>query len=410
MTNTHNIEIWGIDESGTLGKDITFCISQLDEEYEYLPFLYNLAYFDELIVDKHRFMHKLENDTPQVYEFLKAIKNCDKIDFKIYSMLSCNQIDIISKFINLEFDSIFLTRGKLHEGIEKSDEDILWESFSELNRFDRRKEKNYYAQHQYLKNKLNSYDDYLDKFIKSYSSFLIFNNEYKRAKIINDPKIEPFLVLTFVDGGMPHSCWYTLIQDKHTPIYGVARGDETHPSMYIAGVLANSYRFLSQKRHSFIFSDYNIENILPTTRPELEDMIKVYERFKEIANSPTYSNRVKIMGDIDKYIPIIKNIIPYLLHKEIRHNKRYKYTIFEHHLGELEDLRKRDYIIYTDDMEDKVSEFDCKKISLNVLAKKLDVFIGDLQTLVDEIVLSQGRSSKITKKLTYIKTRIVPFL
>lgn len=112
------------------------------------------------------------------------------------------------------------------------------------------------------------------------------------------------------------------------------------------------------------------------------------------------------MGDIDKYLPTVKNIIPFLLHKDVRHDSRFKYTIYEPFLGEFENIKERDCIIFTDDMEEKSELYNCKKVSINSIAEKFEKFLDELTSLADKIILTQDKSQKVDKKLTFFRKKI----
>lgn len=154
---------------------------------------------------------------------------------------------------------------------------------------------------------------FMESFIKAYGFKTIVEDLKNTSKLLRNPTITRYLVISQIDGGFPFVFWWNYFLSNQppssrfsagqTPIYGITKGDEYYPVTGMAGNIAT----ITNSLHGMLYP-HNIKEI---DRMPQEEVNEFYSACCALRNVPKFHKRVLFFGKID---PELQYSIPYLLH------------------------------------------------------------------------------------------------
>jgi len=331
------VEYNGFDETGKIGKEIFIIRVGIDRRNYFRPYIYNILHFGQLIINKEDLRSK---DIRQKNGYLRNILKDPSIDVDFYMFPVEYQIEVFNRFINKEFEKLFKYRKLLVNGLFMQKDKLIRELNNKLEEFH---DLINFTEH--LRNYMNPIL-YVELFLKSYAYRMVYPRLARISKILKNPTINDYKVISFIDGGYPFCFWYhsflscarkftnlSRFNFSNTPIFGISNGDEYFPVIMIAGNIATLL-----KPHTY---PHGIKEV-----PKPDKCFDFDEFYTEYVGSfypPRFQNRILFVGRIPKEL---QYSIPAIMHREsyyyniyepfrIRYNKEGSIESFEKKMGKI---------------------------------------------------------------------------
>lgn len=413
------IEINGFDEAGNIGKNLRFVRVGMDSENQLRPFVYNLLHFGSITTSKDRlagFSEKVKK------EYLLKIHKDPTIHVNHYNFPVECQLDVLRQFTLREHANLYRLRGNLMRSItpwfrcsicrsdycytEKPTKCPSCSAASDsITPIENRAPQEVTAAISYLK-RYEKTPYFMESFMKAYGFRRIVEDLKNTSRLLRNPTIDRYCVISQVDGGFPFVFWWKqFFEAQHpesrfstlqTPIYGITKGDEYYPVTGMAGNIATITNSLST-----VVYPHNVKEVegMP-----LDDLNEFYSAFRELREVPKFHKRVLFFGKIE---PELQYSIPYVLHVNDGDYPIYEPFRINLKLGNLRQFYKtfgyseKDIVVSgelrsREDNETKRA-FEERKLEITPCSDYVSLF-GELLSKIDETAdVSNLNSSQIAK-------------
>jgi hypothetical protein len=305
------VELNGFDETGIIGKYLRFTRVGIRKENELRPFVYNLLHFGSVTATKD-FLNGMD-DAAKI-RYVRTILADPAIDVSQYVFSSDHQIDVLRQFSMLEGKSLFRTRGEIIAERARAGPES---SFGIIANYLLR-----YARSPF----------WMEAFMKSYGFRMIVEDLLNTSRVLRNPGILDYRVISQIDGGFPFAFWWqTFLSPGNapprfsthvTPIYGITKGDEYYPVVSMAGNIA----YISNTVTGMMYP----QAVTQLPRMRMDRLNLFYDEYSSRVATPRSLKRVLFVGGIPRDL---KYSIPYILHSKSNYNLVYEPFGIEYKLG-----------------------------------------------------------------------------